>query len=46
MIETMAKALAEKLDLDEATVLTALQEAMQSQGGAGGGEPSAQPTQK
>jgi pyruvate/2-oxoglutarate dehydrogenase complex dihydrolipoamide acyltransferase (E2) component len=42
-LETLAKALAQKLNLDEATVLTALQEAMASQRGAGG-QPTSQPT--
>jgi DNA-binding transcriptional MocR family regulator len=42
-IETMAKALAQKLNLDEATVLSALQEAMASQRGPDG-QPSSQPT--
>jgi hypothetical protein len=45
-LQTLAKGLAEKLNLDEATVLAALQESWQSQGyGQGGsGAPSAQPT--
>jgi hypothetical protein len=41
-LETMAKSLAEKLNLDEATVLAALQEVMGSQGG--GSQPSASAT--
>jgi hypothetical protein len=42
-LETMAKSLAEKLDLDEAKVLAALQEVMGNRGG-GNGQPSASPT--
>jgi len=42
-LETMAKSLAQKLNLDEATVLSALQEAMTSQRGPDG-QPSSQPT--
>ncbi|MFT4111102.1 MAG: hypothetical protein QM633_16005, partial [Propionicimonas sp.] len=42
-LQTMAKSLAEKLGLDETTVLTALQEVWQDQGGFGG-QPSGQPT--
>jgi len=42
-LETMAKSLAQKLNLDEATVLTALQEAMGSQRGPDG-QPSSKPT--
>jgi len=46
-LQTIAKGLAEKLNLDEATVLAALQEVWQDQGGPGGGQPpSGQPTQK
>lgn len=48
MLTTMAKGLAEKLDLDEATVLAALQEVWTSPGQGGGqpssGQPSAEPT--
>lgn len=39
-LETLARGLAERLNLDEATVLTALQEVWQNQGGPG------QPTRK
>ncbi|MGV8907936.1 MAG: hypothetical protein ACOH1Y_03060 [Propionicimonas sp.] len=42
-LQTLANALAQKLNLDEATVLTALQEAMASQRGADV-QPSSQPT--
>ena len=49
MLQTLAKALATKLNLDEAKVLAALTEAMAGNGGPGGaasGQPSGQPTQK
>ncbi|MCB0912826.1 MAG: hypothetical protein KDB60_14535 [Propionibacteriaceae bacterium] len=45
-LETIAEGLAEKLDLDEATVLAALQDVWPDQGGPGGGQPSGQPTQR
>ncbi len=45
-LETIAQGLAEKLDLDEATVLAALQDVWPNQGGPGGGQPSGQPTQR
>ena len=45
-LQTLAQALADKLGLDEAKVLAALQEVWQDQGGPGGGWASGQPTQK
>ena len=45
-LQTLAQGLADKLGLDEAKVLAALQEVWQDQGGPGGGRASGQPTQK